>query len=53
MLLTVVQYIYLKIQNFIYENENIEELSNYLKTCKYLGSNEFIETIKTKLEKIY
>ena len=50
--LTIIQYIYLKIQNFIYENENIEELSNYLKTCKYLGINELIEPIKTKLEKI-
>ena len=49
LVLTIIEYLYLKIDNFIYENQNIEDLSNYLKICKYLGINELIKPIKKKL----
>ena len=44
--LTIIQYLYLKINTFIFQYENIYELINYSKVIKYLGINELIDPIQ-------
>ena len=47
--LTIIQFMYLKINSFIYQCQNYEELINYAKVAKYLKINEIIEIIQKRI----
>ena len=49
--LTIIQYMYLKIDEFIFQCENIDELISYSKVIKYLKINELIEQVQKILSK--
>ena len=47
--LTIIQFMYLKINSFIYQCHNYEELISYSKVAKYLRINEIIEIIQKRI----
>ena len=50
--LTIIQFMYLKINSFIYHCHNYEELINYSKVAHYLRINEIIEIIQKRISNI-